>query len=451
MKKNSEISIPFFNFFVNCPVLIYIIKLDNLFMSTINNSDDKNKVPKVNDLDEEMLKELEKFTNDQSPPEGFIMPKEFLYDYEGLESSKNQGPPEGFVAEAFQDNYLGEESSPPLVKSNTIKIKSKSTEVKAVKNIDEKNSYNALELYHFQTAEVSKLLDPFLQTFGLASLVGTSESGKSTFLRQLSLSIVLKTDKFLGFKLHSKYNKVIYVSTEDDSTYISYALRKQVTSIKKEYQFENLDGLKNLEFIFDTTDLYKVLSDKLKTTQVDLIIIDVFSDVFTKEINSNTQVRSFLNSYDQLAKKHQCLIMFLHHIGKRTNYNAPSKDSIIGSQGFEAKMRSVLELRPNFNNDSQIDLWVLKSNFLEAQHKKNSYVLNFSSSDLMFTNTGRRGSKQKNANSNNTALITKVMKLHKQGLSSRKIEDELKNTDYKISKSAAAEIIKKNKKNPVSN
>jgi RecA-family ATPase len=78
-----------------------------------------------------------------------------------------------------------------------------------------------------------------------------------------------------------------------------------------------------------------------------------------------------------LAKKHKCLILFLHHTGKRTTQHAPNKDSIIGSQGFEAKMR-VLELRPNFSNDFQKDLWGLKSNFLKSKHKRSSYTLEFS-------------------------------------------------------------------------
>ncbi|HEY9170302.1 MAG TPA: AAA family ATPase [Lutibacter sp.] len=247
----------------------------------------------------------------------------------------------------------------------------------------------------------------------------------------------------MGFDLIGKHNKVIYVSTEDDPSSISYSIRKQVDFLKLNNEIENLDGLENLEFIFDTDELYENLSKKLTKTPVDLIIIDAFADVFSKEINANTQVRNFLNSYDRLAKKHQCLILFLHHTGKRTMQISPTKDSIIGSQGFEAKMRVVLEIRPNFNNDKQKDLWVLKSNFLESKYKNHSYVLDFNE-DLIFNNTGRRGSKQISAKSNNTELIEKVVALHKEGMSYRKIEEELKNSEFKVSKSVIAEIIKKN-------
>lgn len=320
--------------------------------------------------------------------------------------------------------------------------KSNSKKESKITNSD-KLVYNALELYKLKILSVPKLLNPFLQKVGLASLVGTSDSGKSTFLRQLAICIVLDTKKFMGFDLIGKYNKVIYVSTEDDASSISYSIRKQVDFLKLDNEIENLDGLENLEFIFDTDELYENLSKKLTKTPVDLIIIDAFADVFTKEINANTQVRSFLNKYDQLAKKHKCLILFLHHTAKRTSNIAPTKDSIIGSQGFEAKMRVVLEIRPNFKNDKQKDLWVLKSNFLESNHKSHSYTLDFNE-NLIFSNTGYRASKQVKAKSNDTELINEILKLHNQGLSSRKIEEELKNSIFQVSKSVVAQIIKKN-------
>lgn len=333
------------------------------------------------------------------------------------------------------------------IENTTSKKQVKQIDKKSKTQIIEKSNYNALELYNFKTIKVPKLLDPFLQRVGLASLVGTSDSGKSTFLRQLGLSIVLDLKEFIGFPLDSKHKKVIYVSTEDDSISVSYSLRKQISLLEKENKFEDLNNLKNLDFIFDTDNLLKNLSKKLEENPVDLIIIDAFTDVFSKEINANTQVRHFLNDYDKLAKKHECLILFLHHTGKRSTQIAPTKDSIIGSQGFEAKMRVVLELRPNFSNDLQKDLWVLKSNFLEAKYKRNSYTLEFSK-DLTFSNTGIRGSRQVMAKSNNTLLVKKIMELKKQGLSSRKIEEQLKDTEFKTSKSQIAEIIKKNKKEP---
>lgn len=303
---------------------------------------------------------------------------------------------------------------------------------------------SAFHLYDLQTEALPKLLHPFLQKVGLASLVGTSDSGKSTFLRQLSLAIVLQQKDFLGFKLDGTTHKVIYVSTEDDSNAVSYAIRLQINQMYLEN--ENLDKslLNNLQFLFETENLLNNLKYKLDNDPVDLIVIDAFTDVFTKELNSNIQVRQFLNEYDKLAKSYGCLILFLHHIGKSTMRYAPSKDSVIGSQAFEAKMRVVLEIRPNKYNSNFKDLWVLKANFLDAKLKAKSNVL-VMDENMMFTNTGEKSDKNYSAKINNPLLTDKVLDLSKKGHSVRKIEELLKDTEFKISKSAAAEIIKNNK------
>ncbi len=303
------------------------------------------------------------------------------------------------------------------------------------------NSTSALDLYNQKIEKIPKLLDPFFQKVGLASLVGTSDSGKSTFLRQLSLSIALNFENFLGFPIYSNYNKVIYVSTEDDSNSISFSIKKQVDFFLKQDKKIDLKLLNNLEFIFETDNLLKKLTKRLKLEPVDLIIIDAFADIFTKELNANTQVRQFLNDYDKLAKKNNCLILFLHHIGKNTIRSAPSKDSIIGSQAFEAKMRVVIELRPNQHKPNLKDLWVLKANFLDSSHKNKSYLLEVND-NMVFSSTGDRSGKIQNSKSNNPLLKEKVLELQALGFTIRKIEDTLKNTEFKISKSSIGEIVK---------
>jgi RecA-family ATPase len=302
-------------------------------------------------------------------------------------------------------------------------------------------SSSALELYNQNTEVIPKLLDPFFQKVGLASLVGTSDSGKSTFLRQLSISIALDLDNFLGFPLNSTTNKVIYVSTEDDPSAISFSIRKQVDFLLNADKDIDIELLGNLEFIFETENLLKKLTNRLKKEPVDLIVIDAFTDVFTKELNANTQVRLFLNGYDKLAKKHNCLILFLHHIGKNTMRATPSKDSIIGSQAFEAKMRVVVELRPNQHKQNLKDLWVLKANFLDSSHKTKSYVLEVND-NMIFSSNGDRSGKGKSFKSNNPEIKAKVVELYEQGLTYRKIEEALKDTEFKTSKSAIGEMIK---------
>ncbi|WP_159248803.1 AAA family ATPase [Tenacibaculum maritimum] len=324
-------------------------------------------------------------------------------------------------------------------------LKESPSKIEEIKDITSKPTLNAYDLFNFEFNSAPRLVEPFFQKHGIAAFVGTSDTGKSTFLRQLALTIALKKEEFIGFKINADHNKAIYVSTEDGHLGVSHSIKKQVLKLIDDPS--EIENIKNLEFVFDTDNLLDRLEKMITENPVDLIVIDAFADVFTEEINSNTKVREFLNKYDNLAKKNKCLIVFLHHTGKRTQNNKPTKDSIIGSQGFEAKMRVVMEIRTNSKNPNLKDLWVLKSNFLENEHKKESYVLNFSK-DLIFSNTGERGTATATSKSkykSNPQLVKVIIELHDKGLSYRKIESELKGTGFEASKTAIGEIISKHK------
>ena len=60
----------------------------------------------------------------------------------------------------------------------------------------------------------------------LCALVGESDTGKSSLLRQLALSLVYGDSDFLGFKLKESCRNVIYVSTEDGEMATSVWLNK---------------------------------------------------------------------------------------------------------------------------------------------------------------------------------------------------------------------------------
>jgi len=320
--------------------------------------------------------------------------------------------------------------------------------------MDEENEFNAYQLYSSGFTEIPKLLDPLLQTTGLASIVGESDSGKSTFLRQFALSIALKLDNFLGFKLNGKTNKVIYVSTEDGPDSIRFGLKQQVDGIISENKNLDLKSLENIRFIFDTNGLLVNLTRKLEKQPVDLIIIDAFTDVFDKELNANTQVRNFLNSYDQLAKKHKCLIVFLHHITKSGSQKAPSKNNIIGSQGFEAKMRVVLEIKPLKSKPQEVKLMVLKANFLKQSDKNRIRILKMSDKLVYkkqgeydpITKSTNESNSEKNESpvlpkSQNPKIIAGIKKLKEEGLTDRAIADRFKAQGISIGKSTINSMV----------
>lgn len=229
------------------------------------------------------------------------------------------------------------------------------------------------------------LVEPVLQKVGLACIAGSSDTGKSSFLRQLCYAVASGADHFLNFSLNAQHHSAIYVSTEDDETAMRYLLHKQ--NLDWGAKDDDLGGLR---FLFETDNLVQELDAKLSEAPADIVCIDAFTDLFSGEINKSNEVRRFLNEYGQLAQRHQCLVMFLHHCGKRTEHEKnPSKHNLLGSQAFEAKMRLVFELRTDYDNPSLKHLCIVKGNYLPEMYKNESFVLSFSE-NMTFSDTQER-------------------------------------------------------------
>ncbi len=351
-----------------------------------------------------------------------------------------------------QDYALGEVNIPSEeeIKKNQ-KFISTSKPQKGNDFADDK--YSGLKLFQRKDEKLPTLIDPIFPKQGLVSLIGSSDTGKSTFLRQMALSIALGLDNFIGYKLQTDTRNVIFISTEDDPTSVSISIKKPLSKLLKQYKIDE-SALNHLKFIFDvdlseTSDknLIKQLDNDLSEKGADLIIIDAFTDIFSGDINSSTKVREFLNLFSKLSKQHNCLILFLHHTGKHTNSYVASKNNALGSQAFEAKMRVLLELKQHFNNDMQRTLTITKGNYIPTEIKKYIKVLNFDEKHLLFSDTGKSIlasdlTSAKKSHPKKDEMLPEIEKLHKQGVSVRKIEDKLKAKGYKIGKSAINNYIK---------
>lgn len=227
------------------------------------------------------------------------------------------------------------------------------------------------------------LVEPFLQQTGLACLAGSSDTGKSTILRQLAIAVAAGKTRFLGWQLNTRHQNAIVVSTEDDATAVSFLLNRQAQGLAPE-------RLKNLRFIFDFENLCETLDAELKEAPADLVVIDCFADAFGNDLKDTQKIRTYLNQCQVLAEAHQCLFLFLHHTGKRTESFEPSKNNLLSGQGFEAKMRLVIELRADPARADQRHFCIVKGNYLAAEHKRESYVLDFDTDTFTFNATTER-------------------------------------------------------------
>ena len=294
---------------------------------------------------------------------------------------------------------------------------------------------NGYDMLNLSAEAMECLLEPILPRTGVAALVGTSDSGKSTLLRGLAMAVASGSSEYLGFRLCPKHRSAIYVATEDDASAIGVLMQRQLEELgtpKEAYH--------TLDFVFEVDNLINNLDKMLEATPRDLVIVDAFADLYTGPLNENNRVRSFLNQFSQLAVKHSVLIIFLHHTGKRTESLAPSKHNAIGSQGFEAKMRLVMELRPDPERHELRHLCIVKGNYLSDEYKHDSYVLRFTSA-LNFVATGERvpfgALRERDADLDSRAELARTMR--SEGKTLQQIADAL---GYK-SKTTITNIIKR--------
>ena len=270
------------------------------------------------------------------------------------------------------------------------------------------------------------LVDKLIPQGTLCALVGESDTGKSSLLRQLALSLVYGDSDFLGFKLKESCRNVIYVSTEDGEMATSVWLNKYFgEEIAKD------DRLSKLKYVYNTEGIIRNLREVVGTNCVDLIIIDSYADLFTGSMNNSNEVRSFLNMYNNIANEFGVTVVFLHHTKKASAGMVPNKNSILGSQGFEAKMRSVLMLTQDDSDESLRHLCIVKNNYLPESEKSMSYVLRFNE-HLAFDITSDR------VKLNDLALedwIEDAKKMKEDGMSYREISDKLLKKGFTVSKS----------------
>ena len=346
----------------------------------------------------------------------------------------------------YNDIVVPKTTLQPIIK-NRIEQDIDVAEIKTFDNA----KYSGLKLFKFDHEELPKLIEPIFPKVGIVSLVGSSDTGKSTFLRQLALSVALGFGDFIGYTISASNRNVIYISTEDDPASTSISLKKQIKGLYGGNQVSE-SSLNHLKFIFDFNlnedndeNLFNILENDLAETKVDLIIVDAFTDIFSGDINSSTKVREFLNYFSKLAKDNNCLILFLHHTGKRTDKYTASKDNVLGSQAFEAKMRVLIELKQYPNEDSKRTLTITKGNYISSQIKKQSKVLRFDEDKLLFFNEGQILTSSiatlGKTYSKKEEVLPIIKKLHSEKKSVREIESTLKSKGHSIGKSTVSNYI----------
>lgn len=249
----------------------------------------------------------------------------------------------------------------------------------------EKVVFNAIELLARGEVEQKYLMKPILPQKGSAVLAGKPDTGKSQWARQLCIHVALGEKNFIGFELNLVHNKSIYVATEDNEDATRFLINKQFKGLGKE-------AVENLRFLFADTmtqeEIIKNLDEQLTLEPVDLVVIDSFGDIFQgKDSNNNMSMRNTVKIFDKLAKQHNCLVLFVHHINKAAYRVSPGQEHIQGGAGLVQKVRLAIVLSEGGGNIRFFT--VVKGNYCPKNFKENSMELNFSEETFLFSSTGK--------------------------------------------------------------
>lgn len=294
---------------------------------------------------------------------------------------------------------------------------------------------SAEQLLEMKLESIPCLVEPIFPKAGLIAIAGSSDTGKSTLMRQLCINIVTGEDKFLEYKINAEHKRALYVSTEDEKYAVASLLYKQNMAFK-----HPTNSFENLQYLFDISNLIQDLESILKANPHDLIVIDAFADIFGKDINQSNQVRTFLSEFSVLAEKYECLFLFIHHTGKASESKTPNKNNILGTQGFEAKMRTVAMLRKHNTNPQLRYFCIVKGNYLSDNFKNEALELYFDE-NMTFSLTGRTELLENLSKDESQKHITvQIMKLYGEGKSQSAISKEVG-----LSQSSVSRIITSSK------
>lgn len=290
----------------------------------------------------------------------------------------------------------------------------------------------ALELILDESLSKEKsLLEGVFEKTGLACIAGATDTGKSMLLRDLAIAISQEEPEFLGFKLNTTHNKVLFISTEDSMSKTRELLRVQSEGLVHE-------SLNRIRFLFNPENAIKEVEAELKKEPVDLIIGDCFSDLYQGDAINSNEIRSYLSKWQKLSEHHNCLVLFLHHTNKRSEFDQPSKHNLHGGQGFQAKMRTVVELRVDLNQKNKRHLCIVKGNYLKAEQKDRSFVLYFDNENLRFTSKGERADYstlyEPKIDFERIEMYKKAITLKSEGLKNKNIAPKLGVSESSISR-----------------
>jgi hypothetical protein len=189
---------------------------------------------------------------------------------------------------------------------------------------------NFVELLDKPDGELDWLVDGWMAVGGTSTVVAKPKVGKSTFARNLSLSVARGSD-FLGRR--TEQGPVIYLALEE-------------TERRVREQFRRI-GATGEEPIYTyvgptPAQLFEEILPHMKSIQPKLVVLDpLFRAVRVKDSSAYAEVTNALDPILRLAASTGCHVLVPHHAGKQAR---EAVDSALGSTAIAGTFDSIFVL-----------------------------------------------------------------------------------------------------------
>ncbi len=225
----------------------------------------------------------------------------------------------------------------------------------------------------FTLEEVSKmpsestgfLVEKLIPKSSLTMIVGRSGVNKSTFCRQLGLIVSSEEECFLGYQVHRKHHRTLYVSSEDSLKAMSNYLEDQCRGFGVALSSVNMH-LTHLNDFKTIDDLIDEIIEKAKVTPFDLIVLDSLSDIAVLadvDMNDNFKIRTLTTKLLRLQAATESTMVLNHHASEKsidiTNF--------LGASALKQVARSVIAIFAMDKSNEE------DGNFRYIDHQKCNY------------------------------------------------------------------------------
>lgn len=192
---------------------------------------------------------------------------------------------------------------------------------------------NFVEFLDKPDGELDWLVDGWMAVGGTSTVVAKPKVGKSTFARNLSLSVARGSD-FLGRR--TEQGPVIYLALEETER-----------RVREQFRRIGATGEEPIYIYVGPTpaQLFEDILPHMRSIQPKLLILDpLFRAVRVKDSSAYAEVTNALDPILRLAASTGCHVLVPHHAGKQARETV---DSALGSTAIAGTFDSIFVLRKN--------------------------------------------------------------------------------------------------------